>query len=144
MILSYFISLYISITDPHLDPSSHSFSLHSFSSGRVEAPPGFSPTLTHQVSAGIKTSSPTDARQGSPVRGTYFTNRQQLLGDPHGDQAACLLHMCRGPLSSCVCSFIGGSVSDRLKEFKLVDSVGLHVVEVLPPSKPSVPPLVLQ
>ena len=65
-------------------------------------------TLTPQVTAGLGTSSPTEARQGHPVRETGSRGRQQsqgkpllqLLGDLHEDQAAYLLHMCKGPRSS--------------------------------------------
>jgi hypothetical protein len=47
-----------------------------YASERV-LPPGHTPFLEHQVSIGLDTSSPTEARQGSPV-----------------------LHMCRGPWTS--------------------------------------------
>jgi hypothetical protein len=39
-------------------------------------------TLALQVSARLGPSSPTGARQGSPARRTYSTNRKQLLGQP--------------------------------------------------------------
>lgn len=42
-------------------------------------PPGYPPTLAHQVLTRLDASSPTEARQGS-----------------HEDWAACLLHMCQG------------------------------------------------
>jgi hypothetical protein len=54
------------------------------------------PTLAHQVTAGLGTFSPTEARQGSPVKGTGSLGRQlllQLLRDSHQEQAAYLLHM---------------------------------------------------
>lgn len=57
--------------------------------------PGYHPTLAHQVYCKTRSisSSPIEARQGSPVRGTGSTGREQiqgqpllqLLGDPHED-----------------------------------------------------------
>ena len=60
-------------------------------------------TLAHQVTAGIGESFPTEARQGSSVRGTGSKNRQQihgqlqfqLFGDQHEVHAAYLLHLQR-------------------------------------------------
>ena len=43
-------------------------------------PPGYLSILAHQVSTGLDTSSFTEARQGSPARRTYPTDRQQLWG----------------------------------------------------------------
>jgi hypothetical protein len=40
------------------------------------------PTLPNQVSAGLGTSSPSEARQGSPVRGIGSTGKQQSQGEP--------------------------------------------------------------
>ena len=68
---------------------------------RRGAPPGYHPALGHLVPAGLGTSSPTEAQPGSPGRGRGSNGRQQsqrqpllqLLGDPHEDQAAHLLHM---------------------------------------------------
>jgi hypothetical protein len=48
----------------------------------VGTPWVFFPTLAHQVSVRLGTSSPIEARQGSPARRTYLTYRQQLLGRP--------------------------------------------------------------
>jgi len=53
--------------------------------------------------AGLGISSPTEARQGSPVRGTGSTGRQQnqarsattVVEVLHEDQAVHLLHRCR-------------------------------------------------
>jgi hypothetical protein len=42
-------------------------------------PPVYSPTLAHQVSVRLGASSPTEARQGSPARRTYPTDRQQFF-----------------------------------------------------------------
>ena len=66
------------------------------------------PTHTHQVTVGLGAFSPTEATQGSPVKGTESIGRQQnqgqsqlqLLGNPYENQAAHLLHMCRGARSS--------------------------------------------
>jgi hypothetical protein len=63
-------------------------------------------THTHQVTAGLGASSPTEARQGYPFRGSGSKDRQacnklmgrqplfQLLGEPHKDQVTHLLHRC--------------------------------------------------
>ena len=72
------------------------------------------PTPVYQVTAGLGTSSPTEAQPGSPGRGRGSNGRQQsqrqpllqLLGDPHEDQAAHLLQMRRGS-SSRSCMFPG-------------------------------------
>ena len=59
--------------------------------------PGYLSTLVHQVSARLGASSPTEGTQGSPARGTYPMDRQQLLRQPplpSEDQAAHLPHMC--------------------------------------------------
>ena len=53
-----------------------------FSSENGEPPSGYHPTLTHQVDAGLGTLSPSEARQGYPVRGTGSTFRQQIQGQP--------------------------------------------------------------
>jgi len=45
----------------------------SFTSEKGKGPSGYQPTLASQVTAGLGTSSPTKARQDSPVRGTGFT-----------------------------------------------------------------------
>jgi hypothetical protein len=52
-------------------PSTHSHSTpdpSTVSSEKGETHPGHQPTLAHQVIAGLGTSSPTEIRQGSPVR----------------------------------------------------------------------------
>lgn len=77
-------------------------------------PLGCNPALTHPVVAGLSASSPTEAQPGSPVWGKGSHGRQQnqrqpqirLLGEPHEDQAAHLLQMCRGPRSS-PCTLFG-------------------------------------
>jgi hypothetical protein len=99
---SFTCSLYILIADP--SPPSHPsdsplFPVLLLFWGR--GPPGKQPTLAHQVTAGLGTSSPTEARQGSPVRDMGSTVRQQsqeqpqlqLLGNPQEDQSSHLLHM---------------------------------------------------
>jgi hypothetical protein len=81
---------------------SQSSSLHSPSSlplrGCSLPPTPVSPSLGHQVSTGSCASSPTEARQGSP-----------------------LSHMCRAH----VCSLVGSLVSGSSQESGLVDTVGL-------------------
>jgi hypothetical protein len=75
---------------------------HPFSSGRVETS-GYPPPLTYQVSAGLDISSPTEARQGSPVgeciSQSGYTFRDSSLGTVVGEPIwrgnAHLLHMCR-------------------------------------------------
>ena len=75
-------------------------------------PMGTIHTLAPQVTAGIGTSSPTEAKLGIPVRGTGTIGKQQskdnpllqLLGDPHEDQAVSLLHMCK----KCHVCFLSG------------------------------------
>ena len=66
------------------------------------APLGISPpTLVHQVSERLGTSSPTEARQGSPdlknishIEATAFkTAPIPVVQDPHEEQVAHLLHM---------------------------------------------------
>ena len=69
---------------------------------------GRQPTLAYQVLSGLNASSLSEARKSSLARGmrskgSQWSQRQpplQLLGDPHEDQAAHLLQMCRGPRSS--------------------------------------------
>jgi hypothetical protein len=59
---------------------------------------------------GLSTTSPTGAQSGSPedpMAGTESkTTMLHLLGDPHEDQTAYLLQLCRGPRSS-PCMFLG-------------------------------------
>jgi hypothetical protein len=101
--------------------------------------------LAYLVTAGLDTSSPTKARQGSPVKGGGSTGRQQsqgqplfqLLGELHEDKAAHLLHMCRRPRSSPVYSLFGGSDCGRPPGSRSVDSDGL-LVETLSPLEPSI------
>ena len=65
-------------------------------------------TLAHLVTEGVGSSSLTEAKQGIQVRAPESTGRQQIQGHPllqflrdqHEDQAAHLLHMCKGPRSS--------------------------------------------
>lgn len=72
------------------------------------------PPPPQSVTAGLGTSSLTEARQDGPVRKTGSIGRQhiqgqplfQLLGDRHEDQGAHLLHMCMRHRSS-PCSLFG-------------------------------------
>ena len=67
--------------------------------------PLFFHSLASEITAGLGASSSTEARQHSAVRKIRSTGRQQihrqpllhLLGDPHEDQAAHLLHKHREP-----------------------------------------------
>lgn len=62
--------------------------------------------LAHQVTAGLGAFSPSEARQGGPVKENQIHRQAADLGtapvawDPREDRAACLLYMCRGPRSS--------------------------------------------
>jgi len=80
------MSLFIDIFSLHLSqllphdpvPPTQSLPIPIFSE-RVEGPVGYpSPLLAHQVSAALSASSPTEARQGRPVRGEYSTDRKNL------------------------------------------------------------------
>jgi hypothetical protein len=61
-----------------------------------------SPNSAPKITEGLGTSSSTEAKQSGPLREMGSTDRQQnqgkllllLLGDPHEDQAAHLLHRC--------------------------------------------------
>jgi hypothetical protein len=62
--------------------------------------------LGHLITAVLSTFSTTEAQLGSPVRGSSGRQQSQrqpiliFLGDPHEEQVAYLLHMCRRPRSS--------------------------------------------
>ena len=74
----------------------------------MERPLMYHPALGHQFEAELSSSSPTEAQPGSLTRGRGSNGRAQsqrwppfqLLGEPHEDQGAHLLQMCRGPMSS--------------------------------------------
>jgi hypothetical protein len=93
-------SVYILLAAPSQNPSQELPSISFFS--EKESPfPGYQPIPARQATATLGTSSPTEARQGSPVRGTGSTGRQQsgiapapVVGDLHECQAAHLLHIC--------------------------------------------------
>ena len=91
-----------------------------FASERMPHPhPRHPPSLEHQVSTGLGTSSPTGARQSSP-----------------------LLHIRLGHGPAHVCSLVGGLISVNSEGSRLVDTVGLPMG--LPsPLVPSVLPLTL-
>jgi hypothetical protein len=86
----------------------------------------YHPTIAHQVAAGLGAFSPTEARQGDPVRRTGSIGRLQIQGqlwlqllpDPHEDQTAHLLHMRSGEGSLSLphaYSLFSGSVSSIAK-----------------------------
>jgi hypothetical protein len=80
---------------------------------------------------------------GTRSKGPQQSERQlplQLLGTPHEEQAAHLLHMCKGPRSS---PFVL-SVFESLHGHKSVDSVGLLVVALTPLAPSFLPPILLQ
>lgn len=76
---------------------------------RWDIPFGYPSNFVNQVSARLGLSSSTEARQGSYHRHIHRHHSQatalgkpllQWLDGPHGDSAACLLHMCWGSRSS--------------------------------------------
>jgi hypothetical protein len=78
-------------------------------SKRMSPGPHHHPTrLLHylglQVPWQLDTSSPTEAKSGSP-----------------------LLYRCQGPHISCVCSLVGGSVSEQSQGCRLVETAGLSI-----------------
>ena len=125
-------------------PLLHSLSPTPFSSDKGE-PRHRIPTLA-QVTAGLGTSSPTEARQSSPVRGIGSIGGQQSQRGPSPVSGGptwtltYLLYMCRGLGLACVCSLVGGSVSGSPQGSRLVDSVGLFV-ESLSTLGPAIYPL---
>jgi hypothetical protein len=138
--LNFFIYLFTL----HLDHSASSL----FSSlppslylRELKALHGYQTTLAHQVS-GLRASSPTQARQGSPARGKGIQRQAtgskktpqppfHLLREPHEDQAAHLLK-CKRPSLAHECSLVGGSVSVSPYGPRLVYSVGLLMVSMTP------------
>ena len=111
---NYFIFIVQFPSPPTL--SSHSSSSHSPSPLSPRGCP-----LTHarpqhslgpQVSQGLGTTSPTQARPGTP-----------------------LLYMCLAPRPGHKCCLVGGLVSERSQEFRLVETAGLPIG--LPSSSPS-------
>jgi hypothetical protein len=96
---------------------------------------GYHPTLAQQVTAGLGTSSPTEARQGSLVREIGSTGKQQSqgqiqlhwFGDLHEEQTTHLLYMCGDLGPAHAHSVVGGIVSGSPQWSRLVYSVGLPV-----------------
>ena len=125
--------------------SPHHPLLFSWEKGKHPLGTTTTPTLGHPVTVGLSASSPTEAQPGSPVRGKGSKGRQQsqrqpmhpLLGGRHEDQAA-HIWICRGWGPAPECSLVGGSVSVSLHGPRLVDSVGLPEVSLIPlvPSLP--------
>jgi hypothetical protein len=100
-------------------------------------PRGYHHTLQHQITAGLSMSpTPTEFRQGSPVKGRGATGWHQIQGqhplrllrNTHEDQAAHLLHMCWVRVDAAHACLFVCSVSGSPQGFKLFDSVGLPVV----------------
>jgi hypothetical protein len=105
-----FICLFIHFTSPSLAPSSQTPLTQSFS---IFSPPLLlwesGPSWTHQVSEGPGISSPTEARQGSPVRGTDFRQAMALgiahapvVQDPQEDQAASAMYVLGAQVQLCL------------------------------------------
>ena len=117
LIMLLFTSQMVPSSQPLLEEF-FSPSLLPFTSER-ESPCRHPPSLGHQVSTRLGTSSPTEARQGSPSA-TYVPGTS---GQP-------------------ICSLVGGLVSRCSEGSRLVDTVGLPMG--LPfPSAPSILPLTL-
>jgi hypothetical protein len=103
------------------------------------------PPQAYQVTAGLGESCLTEARQGSPVRGTGSTSRQQIQGQLcfccWGSCIKTKLHIwciCAGDLGPAPdCSLVSGSVSGSPHGLRLVDYVGL-LVEFLSSSRPKI------
>ena len=83
------MNLFIHLTSRSQPPSaplmwSLPLLLSLYLSEKGEVPPEYQLTLTPQVTAGLVTSSPTEARQDSPVRGTdpQADNRVRIKSRP--------------------------------------------------------------
>lgn len=112
--------------------------------------PGVFPTLSHQVSAKLGASSPTEARHSSPVRGTglgksfrkspcsSFSGTLMKI-EPH------ICYICAGSgawpsLPARVCYLVGSSVSENSQRSRLVESVSLFVLSLSPSGLLLLPP----
>lgn len=112
------------------------------------------PILAHQVFAGLGTSFSTEATQGSPVD-KWIPQSSYSFGDSpcsscetHIEQScpfATYMPMCQGLGAACVCSLVGGSISERSQRSRLVDFdfVGFPV-KFPSPSWPLILPPTLQ
>jgi hypothetical protein len=104
-------------------------------SEKEEDSPVYEPTLVPQITVGLGTSPSTEARQGSPVRGTGSMSKQQsqgkLCSSHWGTHMKIKLHICcicaGGLRPVLVCSLVGGLVSWKAQGSRIVDSVGLLV-----------------
>lgn len=107
-------SLYITVLFP-LPSQSHAYK--SF-------PPlltdllGYHQCLCYLVPTGLGTFPPTEAQLGSPLgKGNQWQRTESevapvlIVGDPHEDQEARLLHVCRGLGLTLACSLVEDSVS---------------------------------
>jgi hypothetical protein len=100
-------------------------------------PPGYPPTLAHQVSALLDRASPTVARQGRPVRRTGSAASNRFRDSPQFQlfrtHMKVQLHMCyicaEGLGLAHVCSLVGGSDSESFEpqRSRLFDFVSLLV-----------------
>ena len=99
----------------------------------------YHPTLAHQITAGLGTCFPTEARKGSPFRRTGLIGKKQVQGqllfqfwgDLSEDQVAHLPHVCVAggwvDRSSPWTFLIGDSVSESPQGYSVVDTVGCPV-----------------
>lgn len=136
LVLLLFILIYLlSILTTASSPSSP---IPSPSPQKREASHGYQPDLTCQIIVRLGASSSVEVRQSNPVRGKGSKGRQQsqrqvqllLLGVLHENQAAYVLHMCRGTRPvPCVCD---SSVSVSPYGPRLVDPIGFLVVSFSP------------
>lgn len=92
---------------------------------------GIPPTLAHQVSANSDSSPPSEARQVSPVREQIPVRHQlqgQLFFSCWSIQMNTKLNICcvcaKDLSPPCICSLVGGSVSQSPQGSTWVDSVG--------------------
>ena len=95
MLRTFFFNLHLKCPRP--SPLKEFPTPYLLTSELIAPSPLYSPTLVHQVSTELDISSPTEARQGSP-----------------------LLHMLGGPRSALVCSSVGHSVSGSSQRSKVL------------------------
>ena len=116
-------------SSPYIVPFPFPSTPHS--SLRRGRPSGYQLTFAHQVTSGLCTSLPTEARHDRPVRGMGSTGRQQSQGQPHSIcwgthieticTSAIYVWEGVGLSPAYVCSLVGSSVSESPQGFRLVD-----------------------